>query len=83
MLAEFSRISRPSKPSSDSQSESLSGREIEILKLVAMGSSNKDIAEKLVIAEGTVKNHMTNILTKLEVKDRMQAVLKAKETGLI
>ena len=83
VLAEFSRISRPSTPALDSPVESLSGREIEILKLVAMGSSNKEIAERLVIAEGTVKNHMTNILNKLESKDRMQAVLKAKELGLI
>ena len=83
VLAEFSRISRPVVPSSNNPIEALSGREIEILKLVAMGSSNKEIAERLVIAEGTVKNHMTNILNKLEVKDRMQAVLKAKDTGLI
>jgi len=51
--------------------------------LVATGASNRDIADRLVIAEGTVKNHLTNILGKLGVKDRMQAVLKAREFGII
>jgi DNA-binding NarL/FixJ family response regulator len=63
--------------------EPLSPREMEILHLVATGASNRDIAERLVIAEGTVKNHLTNILGKLNVKDRMQAVIKAREYGLI
>ncbi len=61
----------------------LSPREIEILRLVATAASNKEIAEQLVIAEGTVKNHMRNILSKLGVKDRLQAVLKAKELGIL
>jgi ATP/maltotriose-dependent transcriptional regulator MalT len=52
------------------------------LNLVATGASNKEIASNLVIAEGTVKNHLTNILSKLGVKDRVQAVLKAKEMGI-
>ena len=60
----------------------LSSREMEILRLVATGASNKEIAETLVIAEGTVKNHLTNILSKLGVKDRMQAVLKSRELGI-
>jgi DNA-binding NarL/FixJ family response regulator len=61
----------------------LSAREIEILRLVSTGLSNKEIAEKLVIAEGTVKNHLTNILAKLSAKDRMQAVIKARDLGII
>jgi DNA-binding NarL/FixJ family response regulator len=69
--------------SADSLIEPLSGREVEILRLVAQGMSNKEIAEKLVIAEGTVKNHLTNILGKVEAKDRMQAVIKARKLGLI
>ena len=63
--------------------EPLSNREFEILHLVATGASNKEIAATLVIAEGTVKNHVTNILGKLGVRDRAQAALKGKELGLV
>ena len=63
--------------------EPLSDRELEILRLVATGASNKEIAAALVIAEGTVKNHITNILGKLGVRDRTQAALKVKELGLV
>jgi len=63
--------------------EPLSDRELEILRLVATGASNKEIAATLVIAEGTVKNHVTNILGKLGVRDRTQAALNAKELGLV
>jgi len=83
VVAEFSRISRPSNPNQEALIDPLSPREIEILQLVATGASNKDIAEKLIISEGTVKNHLSNILGKMGVKDRMQAVLKAKELGII
>jgi len=61
----------------------LSPREIEILRVVATGASNKEIAEQLYISEGTVKNHLSSILGKLGVRDRMQAILKAKELGII
>lgn len=61
----------------------LSDREIEVLKLIADGLSNKEIAEKLFIAEGTAKNHVSNILSKLEARDRAQAVARAKELGLV
>jgi len=83
VMAEFSRLSRSSPASMEVLAEPLSPREMEILRLVATGASNRDIADRLVIAEGTVKNHLTNILGKLSVKDRMQAVLKAREYGLI
>lgn len=61
----------------------LSPREVEILEIAATGASNKEIADRLVIAEGTVKNHMRNILGKLDARDRMQAVLKARDLGII
>jgi len=61
----------------------LSEREIEVLRLIADGLSNKEIAEKLFIAEGTAKNHVSNILSKLEARDRAQAVARAKELGLM
>lgn len=83
VMAEFSRLSRIIPSESMELAEPLSPREMEILRLVATGASNREIAEKLVIAEGTVKNHLTNILGKLSAKDRMQAVLKAREYRLI
>src|SRR5450432_1833006 len=61
----------------------LTERECDILKLLVQGTSNRQIAEKLYLTEGTVKNHMSNILSKLGVRDRTQAALKAKELGLV
>lgn len=61
----------------------LTERETEILRLMAGGYSNKEIARSLDVAEGTVKNHVSNILSKLGVRDRTRAVLKALELGLV
>ncbi|MCB1604238.1 MAG: response regulator transcription factor, partial [Xanthomonadales bacterium] len=61
----------------------LTSRETEILRLMAGGHSNKEIAKSLFVAEGTVKNHVSNILAKIGVRDRTRAVLKALELGLI
>jgi DNA-binding NarL/FixJ family response regulator len=83
VMAEFSRLQRLAPVNVQPLAEPLSPREMEILRMVATGASNREIAETLVIAEGTVKNHLTNILGKLSAKDRMQAVLKAREFGLI
>ena len=58
-------------------------RETEILRLMAGGYSNKEIANSLGVAEGTVKNHVSNILSKLGVRDRTRAVLKAFELGIV
>ncbi len=63
--------------------EPLTNRETEILRLMAGGYSNKEIANSIFVAEGTVKNHVSNILSKLGVRDRTRAVLKALELGLI
>lgn len=83
VVAEFSRMSQPSIPSPQPLVEPLSERELEVLKLVGDGRSNKEIAAQLFIAKGTVKNHLTNILGKLGVRDRTQAALKAKELNLL
>ena len=61
----------------------LTERETEILRLMSAGYSNKEIARALDVAEGTVKNHVTNILSKLGVRDRTRAVLKAFELKLV
>lgn len=81
VLAEFARLSDQPSARSSPLIEPLSDRELEILKLIAKGSSNREIADTLFITEGTVKNHVTNILSKLDVRDRTQAALKARELG--
>lgn len=65
------------------QPDPLTERETEILRLMAGGYSNKEIANSLGVAEGTVKNHVSNILSKLGVRDRTRAVLKAFELGIV
>jgi DNA-binding NarL/FixJ family response regulator len=81
VVAEFARLS--ARPSADPIADPLSARELEVLRLVGRGASNREIAAALVIAEGTVKNHITNILAKLQVTDRNEATSRAKEIGLI
>jgi DNA-binding NarL/FixJ family response regulator len=83
VVAEFTRLSQARLPAPDPLLEPLSHREREVLRQLACGKSNKEIASALDIAEGTVKNHMTNVLGKLGALDRTQAALKARELGLI
>ncbi|HZG66434.1 MAG TPA: response regulator transcription factor [Herpetosiphonaceae bacterium] len=83
VVAEFARLSRRPAAPSEPLVEPLSERELEILRLVARGDSNRAIAAALVITEGTVKNHVTSILSKLQVQDRTQAALKARDLGLL
>jgi len=73
---------RPRVPATDFP-EALTERETEVLQLLAGGYSNREIAAALHVAEGTVKNHTSSILSKLGVRDRTRAVLKALERGLI
>ena len=74
MRNEFVSLDRP---------DPLTERETEILRLMAGGFSNKEIANSLGVAEGTIKNHVSNILSKLGVRDRTRAVLKAFELQLV
>ncbi len=85
VVAEFTRMAGQTAVSTSQQPliEPLSNRELQILQQIAIGASNREIAGTLFIAEGTVKNHVTNILGKLGVRDRTQAAIRAKDLGLL
>ncbi|MCI0399539.1 MAG: response regulator transcription factor [Chloroflexi bacterium] len=83
VLGEFARLVSPPQPAGEPLSEPLSDREQEVLQLIAQGLSNPEIAARLHLAEGTVKNYVTNILQKTGARDRTQAVLRAQSLGLI
>jgi DNA-binding NarL/FixJ family response regulator len=82
VLAEFTRLAPETSSHGDGLSEALSAREEEVLRWVAKGLTNKEIALRLNLTEGTVKNYVTTIFQKFGVKDRTQAAIKAKELGL-
>jgi len=83
VLAEFARLAPPARPPDAGLAEPFSEREREIVRLVAAGLSNREIGERLCLAEGTVKNYVTTILQKMGARDRTQAALRAREMGLI
>jgi DNA-binding NarL/FixJ family response regulator len=82
-------VERPPSATLDQESHrgltaaGVSSRELEVLRLVAQGATNREIAEQLVVSEGTVKNHISNILSRLGLRDRTQAALYAREQGLL
>ena len=80
VIKQFTRIPRPVPPK---ELDDLTAREQEILRLIATGLSNAEIGEQLYISETTVKTHVTHILQKLGLRDRVQAVVLAYQAGLI
>ena len=82
LIAEFARMGAPRTPGR-AQLDGLTERESEVMALVARGLSNAEIAERLVVADQTVKTHVSRILMKLGLRDRTQAVVLAYETGLV
>ena len=79
VIKQFTRIPRPQPPR---QLDELTERELEVFRLIARGLSNAEIARELYISDTTVKTHITHILMKLNLRDRVQAVVLAHETGL-
>jgi DNA-binding NarL/FixJ family response regulator len=79
VIAQFTRIPRPTPPK---ELDELSARERDVLRLVARGLSNAEIAQELFISETTVKTHVTHVLQKLALRDRVQAVVLAHQAGL-
>jgi DNA-binding NarL/FixJ family response regulator len=82
LIEEFARIG-PAKKSAPAELEELTPRELEVLGLLARGLSNAEIAERLVLSDTTVKTHVTHLLGKLGLRDRVQAVVLAYESGLV
>lgn len=84
VVAEFSRVSSlVTVTSSEVLVEPLSEREIEVLRLVTVGMSNREIAQKLIISAGTAKTHIHNLCGKLGVHNRTEAAMRARELGLV
>jgi DNA-binding NarL/FixJ family response regulator len=79
VIRQFTRIPRPAPPKEVAE---LTTREHEVLRLIALGRSNAEIGQELYISEGTVKTHVTHLLQKLNLRDRVQAVVLAYRTGL-
>jgi DNA-binding NarL/FixJ family response regulator len=79
VIKQFTRIPRPGSPR---QLDELTERELEVFRLIARGLSNAEIARELYISDTTVKTHITHILMKLNIRDRVQAVVLAYESGL-
>ena len=79
VIKQFTRIPRPTPPE---ELQELSARELDVLRLIARGLSNGEIGRELFISETTVKTHVTHILQKLNLRDRVQAVVLAYQAGL-
>jgi len=83
VLAEFARVAPPTRTAGQALPGPLSEREPEVLALLARGLTNREIAERLCLAQGTVKNYVTLILQKLGSRDRVQAAIRGREMGLL
>ena len=81
LIEEFAQ--RGTAPAAPPALDELTARELEVLRLIARGLSNAEIAAELVVSDHTVKTHVARILAKLDLRDRTQAVIAAYESGLV
>ena len=79
MIKQFTRVAHPAPPKG---LDELTERELDVFRLIARGLSNAEIGQELYISDTTVKTHITHILQKLDLRDRVQAVVLAHEAGL-
>jgi DNA-binding NarL/FixJ family response regulator len=80
VIRQFARLTRPAPPKELAE---LTSREMEVFRLIALGLSNAEIGEQLFITDTTVKTHVTHVLQKLNLRDRVQAVVLAYQTGIV
>jgi DNA-binding NarL/FixJ family response regulator len=80
VISQFARVRRPAPPK---QLDELTSREMEVFRLIARGLSNTEIGEQLFISDTTVKTHVTHVFQKLNLRDRVQAVVLAYQTGIV
>jgi DNA-binding NarL/FixJ family response regulator len=82
VIEEFARAPRPDSELA-ARAADLSKRELTVLRLLARGLSNRELAEELIVSEATAKTHVSNVLSKLGLRDRVQAVVFAYESGIV
>jgi DNA-binding NarL/FixJ family response regulator len=80
VISQFARLPQPSPPK---ELEDLTTREMEVFRLIARGLSNVEIGEQLFISDTTVKTHVTHVFQKLNLRDRVQAVVLAYQAGIV
>ena len=83
LVEQFTVTARPGASANREQLASLTARELDVLRLIARGHSNAEIAAELVLGENTVKTHVSRIFAKLDLRDRAQAVVVAYEAGVV